>query len=49
MKHLKIRIKILYPTLRLVVSAIKDAVIARTNKRPKRTDQDIMSIVKKDD
>ena len=45
---LKNKDKNLYPTLRLVVSAIKDAVIAsRTKENKGLSDQDIMGILKK--
>ena len=45
---LKNKDKSLYPTLRLIVSAIKDAVIANRGKDSKElTDQDIMSLLKK--
>ena len=45
---LKNKDKNLYPTLRLIVSAIKDAVIAnRTQENKDLTDQDVVSILKK--
>ena len=47
-QSLKNKDKTLYPTLRLIVSAIKDAVIANRGKDSKElTDQDIMSLLKK--
>ena len=47
-QSLKSKDKSLYPTLRLIVSAIKDAVIANRGKDSKElTDQDIMSFLKK--
>ena len=47
-QSLKNKDKDLYPTLRLVVSAIKDAVIAsRTKENKGLSDQDIMGILKK--
>jgi|TARA_B110000037_G_scaffold214837_1_gene271349 uncharacterized protein len=47
-QSLKNKDKNLYPTLRLVVSAIKDAVIAsRTKENKGLSDQDIMGILKK--
>ena len=47
-QSLKNKDKSLYPTLRLIVSAIKDAVIANRGKGSKElTDQDIMSLLKK--
>jgi len=47
-QSLKIKDKNLYPTLRLIVSAIKDAVIAnRTKENKDLTDQDVMSLLKK--
>ena len=47
-QSLKNKDKSLYPTLRLIVSAIKDAVIANRGKDSKElTDQDIMSLLKK--
>ena len=47
-QSLKNKDKTLYPTLRLIVSAIKDAVIANRGKNSKElTDQDIMSLLKK--
>jgi uncharacterized protein len=47
-QSLKNKDKSLYPTLRLIVSAIKDAVIANRGKNSKElTDQDIMSLLKK--
>ena len=47
-QSLKNKDKTLYPTLRLIVSAIKDAVIANRGKGSKElTDQDIMSLLKK--
>ena len=47
-QSLKSKDKNLYPTLRLVVSAIKDAVIAsRTKENKGLSDQDIMGILKK--
>ena len=45
---LKNKDKSLYPTLRLIVSSIKDALIASRNKERKElSDQDVMSIMKK--
>ncbi len=45
---LKNKDKNLYPTLRLIVSAIKDAVIAnRTKENKDLSDQDIMGLLKK--
>ena len=45
---LKAKDKSMYPTLRLVVSAIKDAEIAaRTKGQKEMTDSDIMAILKK--
>ena len=45
---LKAKDKSIYPTLRLVVSAIKDAEIAaRTKGQKEMTDSDIMAILKK--
>ena len=47
-QSLKNKDKTLYPTLRLIVSAIKDAVIANRGKDSKElTNQDIMSLLKK--
>ena len=47
-QSLKNKDKSLYPTLRLIVSAIKDAVIANRGKDSKElTDQDIVSLLKK--
>ena len=47
-QSLKNKDKSLYPTLRLIVSAIKDAVIANRGKDSKElTDQDIMGLLKK--
>ena len=47
-QSLKNKDKSLYPTLRLIVSAIKDAVIANRGKDSKElTEQDIMSLLKK--
>jgi uncharacterized protein YqeY len=47
-QSLKNKDKNLYPTLRLIVSAIKDAVIAnRTKEKKDITDQDIMGLLKK--
>ena len=47
-QSLKNKDKTLYPTLRLIVSAIKDVVIANRGKDSKElTDQDIMSLLKK--
>ena len=47
-QSLKNKDKNLYPTLRLIVSAIKDAVIAsRTKENKGLSDQDIMGILKK--
>ena len=47
-QSLKNKDKTLYPTLRLIVSTIKDAVIANRGKDSKElTDQDIMSLLKK--
>ena len=47
-QSLKNKDKSLYPTLRLIVSVIKDAVIANRGKDSKElTDQDIMSLLKK--
>jgi uncharacterized protein len=47
-QSLKNKDKSLYPTLRLIVSAIKDAVIANRGKDTKElTDQDIMGLLKK--
>ena len=47
-QSLKNKDKSLYPTLRLIVSAIKDAVIANRGKDSKElTDQDVMSLLKK--
>ncbi len=47
-QSLKNKDKSLYPTLRLIVSAIKDAVIANRGKDFKElTDQDIMGLLKK--
>ena len=45
---LKNKDKNLYPTLRLIISAIKDAVIAnRTKENKDLSDQDIMGLLKK--
>ena len=47
-QSLKNKDKNLYPTLRLIVSAIKDALIAnRTKENKSLSDQDIMGILKK--
>jgi len=47
-QSLKIKDKSLYPTLRLVVSGIKDLLIAnRTQDIKKVSDQDVMGILKK--
>ena len=47
-QSLKNKDKNLYPTLRLIVSGIKDAIIANRTKNSKQlTDQDIISILKK--
>ena len=47
-QSLKSKDKNLYPTLRLIISAIKDAVIAnRTKENKELTDQDIMGLLKK--
>ena len=47
---LKAKDKNIYPTLRLIVSAIKDAEIAgRTKGQKEITDSDINSIFKKND
>jgi len=47
-QSLKNKDKNLYPTLRLIVSAIKDAVIAnRTKENKDLTDQDVMGLLKK--
>ena len=47
-QSLKNKNKNLYPTLRLIVSAIKDAVIAnRTKENKDLTDQDVIGILKK--
>ena len=47
-QSLKNKDKNLYPTLRLIVSAIKDAVIAnRTKENKDLTDQDVIGILKK--
>ena len=47
-QSLKNKDKNLYPTLRLIVSAIKDAVIAnRTQENKDLTDQDVMILLKK--
>ena len=47
-KHLKAKDKNTYPTLRLVLSAIKDAEIAaRTKGQKEMADSDIMAILKK--
>ena len=47
-QSLKNKDKNLYPTLRLIISAIKDAVIANRSKESKElTDQDIMGLLKK--
>ncbi len=47
-QSLKNKDKSLYPTLRLIVSAIKDAVIANRGKDSKElTDQDILGLLKK--
>ena len=47
-QSLKNKDKNLYPTLRLIVSAVKDAVIAnRTKENKDLTDQDIMALLKK--
>ena len=47
-QSLKDKDKNLYPTLRLIVSAIKDAVIAnRTKENKGLSEQDIMGLLKK--
>ena len=47
-QSLKNKDKSLYPTLRLIVSGIKDVLIANRNKEIKEvTDQDVMGILKK--
>ena len=47
-ESLKNKDKNLYPTLRLIISSIKDAVIAsRTKENKGLSDQDIMGILKK--
>jgi uncharacterized protein YqeY len=47
-QSLKNKEKNIYPTLRLIVSGIKDAIIANRTKESKDlTDQDIMGILKK--
>ena len=47
-QSLKNKEKNLYPTLRLIISAIKDAVIAnRTKEKKDLSDQDIMALLKK--
>jgi uncharacterized protein YqeY len=47
-QSLKIRDKNLYPTLRLIVSAMKDAVIAnRTKENKGLSEQDIVGLLKK--
>ena len=47
-QSLKNKEKDIYPTLRLIVSAIKDAVIAnRTKENKDLSDQDIMGLLKK--
>jgi len=47
-QSLKNKDKNLYPTLRLIVSAIKDAVIAnRTKENKDLTDQDVIGLLKK--
>ena len=47
-QSLKNKDKNLYPTLRLIISAIKDAVIAsRTKENKDLNDQDIMGLLKK--
>ena len=47
-QSLKNKDKNLYPTLRLIVSGIKDALIANRNKEVKElTDQDVMGLLKK--
>ncbi|MDC0426604.1 GatB/YqeY domain-containing protein [Pelagibacteraceae bacterium] len=47
-QSLKNKDKNLYPTLRLIVSVIKDAVIAnRTKEKKDLSDQDIMGLLKK--
>jgi len=47
-QSLKNKDKNLYPTLRLIVSAIKDTVIAnRTKENKNLTDQDVMGLLKK--
>ena len=47
-QSLKNKDKNLYPTLRLIISAIKDAVIAsRTKENKGLSDQDIMGLLKK--
>jgi uncharacterized protein YqeY len=47
-QSLKNKDKNLYPTLRLIVSGIKDALIANRNKETKElTDQDVVGLLKK--
>ena len=47
-QSLKNKDKSLYPTLRLIISAIKDVLIANRTKEAKEvTDQDVISILKK--
>ena len=47
-QSLKDKDKNLYPTLRLIVSGIKDALIANRNKETKElTDQDVVGLLKK--
>ena len=47
-QSLKNKDKYLYPTLRLIVSGIKDALIANRNKETKElTDQDVVGLLKK--
>jgi len=47
-ESLKNKDKSLYPTLRLIISGIKDALIAnRTKERKELLNQDVMSILKK--
>ena len=47
-QSLKNKDKNLYPTLRLIVSGVKDAIIANRSKDSKElTDQDVISILKK--
>lgn len=47
-QSLKNKDKNLYPTLRLIISGVKDAIIAKRSKDSKNlTDQDIITILKK--